>query len=115
MKNPKSKTHDVDYYCTSASNLAIVYLLLQKPEIARQHALDAVKTAEAYILCKSEETNTNITNTNNTNTNVTNSATKKGTGTKKSKSASMTADSMKKVVDKVAAAAADVPHRTVSI
>ena len=116
MKNPKAKTHDVDYYCTSAANLAIVYLLLHKSEIARQHAMDAVKTAEAYIQNTDDNNNQqNITTSASNATTIStagNSATKKGAGSRKSKAASLTADSMKKAVDK--AAAADVPHRTVS-
>lgn len=48
QKIPHVKQNDIDLYCQCTSNLALVHLQLQKPESAKNTALDAVKAGINY-------------------------------------------------------------------
>jgi tetratricopeptide (TPR) repeat protein len=47
-KIPRVKQSDIDLYCQSLSNLALVHLQLQQPDFAKNTALDAVRAGENY-------------------------------------------------------------------
>jgi len=47
-KIPRIRHTNIDLYCQSKSNLALVHLQLQKPESAKNTALDAVKAGENH-------------------------------------------------------------------